>query len=322
MTQAGTPGPPLRRPRARAARRVIGAALVVAAAGLGAWLVGSAARVLVATDPLPAHADAIVVLSGSTSDRVLEAARLWHAGIAPRVVLGREQLPPGGAALRARGVRLPESHELAQQALVALGVPADAIRVLWKRARSTRTEANILGRWACATGVRSLVVVTSPSHTRRARLLLRDALGPRIALAVRPARDRAFSTRRWWRNRRAAKDVLSEWQKLAHYWLRERWSMRPCGGLPRRQRLAAATRRSGASSPRACISRTMSQPPMNFPPTNTCGIVGQLVKAFTASRFSASARTSTALKGRPISCRTSTVAAEKPHMGKRGVPFM
>src|SRR5205823_4235767 len=85
---------------------------------------------------------------------------------------------------------------------------------------------------------------------------------------------------------------------------------------------APAARSSGASPPRACISRTMSHPPMNFPPTYTWGIVGQLEKRLIASRFSGSASTSTALKGTPTSLSTCTVAAEKPHIGKLGVPFM
>src|SRR5437867_304521 len=93
----------------------------------------------------------------------------------------------------------------------------------------------------------------------------------------------------------------------------------------RLRRVVVVTSRApsrGASSPRACISRTMSHPPMSFPPTYTCGIVGQLEKRLIASRFSGSASTSIALKGTPTSLSTCTVAAEKPHIGKLGVPFM
>ena len=80
----------------------------------------------------------------------------------------------------------------------------------------------------CRSGVRSLVVVTSPSHTRRARLILRQVLEPRVLLAVRPAPADYFPPQ-WWKRRAAAKLVLSEYQKLAHYWLRERWQLRACG---------------------------------------------------------------------------------------------
>ena len=65
----------------------------------------------VVADPLPPHADAIVLLAGSVSDRVLEAARLYHAGVAPAVLLTRVHVRPAAAALRARGVRLPEEHD-------------------------------------------------------------------------------------------------------------------------------------------------------------------------------------------------------------------
>ncbi len=189
---------------------------------------------LVVADPLPPRADAIVILAGSVPDRVLEAADLYRAGLAPRVVVTRERLHRGDAALRARGVRLPEGDELTVTALARLDVPPAAIVRLERRAGSTEGEAATIARWACAHHLARLVVVTSRAHTRRARLILREALGPRVALTLRPSRHDAFAARRWWRDRRDAKLVLSEYEKLAHYWLRERWLIAPCGGLRRR----------------------------------------------------------------------------------------
>ncbi len=265
-------------------RGIVAAVLALAATMA---LVLAAGRFLVIADPLPERADAIVVLAGSVRDRALEAARLYRAGIAPRVVVTREPLPPGDIALRGAGVELPESDALLRRALGGLGVPPVAIVTLRRRAQSTASEARTIARWACARGVRRLVVVTSPSHTRRARLVLARALGPGIDLAVRPSGAR-FAAGHWLTVRRDAKLVLSEWQKLAHHWLWERWQLRPCGGLRRRKATAGAagTDQAGfataaftsdASSPLACISRTMSQPPTNLPPTNTCGIVGHFV---------------------------------------------
>jgi len=301
--------------------------LLLAAAVLAALAVTAgraAGRFLVVANPLPARADAIVMLAGSLSDRVLETARLYHAGVAPLVLLTRERLRPGAPALRAHGVFLPEEHELAKRALGELGVPAAAIRVVARRATSTTTEARAIARWVCGHGLRDVVVVTSPSHTRRARLILAQALGPGVSLTVRPAPAALFPAEHWWQRRRAMKEVLMEYEKLLAYWLVERWTIEPCGGLrrPTAQRASTDWRIKGASSPLACSSRTMSQPPTNFPPTKSCGIVGQFVYALTPSRFSASARMSIALNGTPISFSTSTVAAEKPHIGKRGVPFM
>jgi uncharacterized SAM-binding protein YcdF (DUF218 family) len=102
-------------------------------------------------------------------------------------------------------------------------VPPRAIVTLRRRAQSTASEARTVARWACARGFDRLIVVTSPSHTRRARLVFERALGPDVALTMRPAPDDSFAGDRWYRVRRDAKVVLSEWQKLAHHWLRERW---------------------------------------------------------------------------------------------------
>ena len=199
---------------------------VLVGAGLTAAILG-AGRLLVVSDPLPARADAIVVMAGSIADRVLEAADLYKSGLAPRVVVTRERLPRGEVSLRARGVRLPESSEQTLAALHALGVPPSATIVLPGRTRSTDSEARTIARWACAR-VRSLVVVTSRYHSRRARLILRQALAPEIRLALRASRYDPFDAERWWNDRRDAKAVLSELEKLTHYWTREFWLIEPC----------------------------------------------------------------------------------------------
>ena len=219
----------------RSARRGLRLAVAGVLLGLGGLaILLEAGHGLVVADPLPSRADAIVVLAGSISDRVLEAADLYRAGLAPRVVVTRERLRRGELLLRAHGVRLPQNDDLTISALEALGVPRAAIVRLGRRDGSTAREARTIARWACAHRLRSLIVVTSRSHTRRARLILRRALGPTIALSVRPTRYDSFTASRWWRVRSDAKLVLREYQQLAHFWLRERWVIEPCGGLRRR----------------------------------------------------------------------------------------
>src|SRR5262245_9338544 len=207
------------------------AAVVLAAAAVLAFR--GAGRALVVADPLPAHADAIIMLAGSVSDRVLETARLYHEGRAPLVVLTRERLARGAAALRARGIRLPEDHELTKEALIGLGVPPTAIHTLAGRALSTVSEARTIARYVCKRRLRSVIVVTSPWHTHRARLILAQALGSGVRLTMRPAPAALFPADRWWANQRAAKDVLTEYEKLAYYWLVQRRRIAPCGGLRR-----------------------------------------------------------------------------------------
>jgi uncharacterized SAM-binding protein YcdF (DUF218 family) len=188
-----------------------------------------AGRFLVVSDPLPAHADAIVVLAGAPPARLLAAADLYRSGLAPRVLLTRERRTPATVTLAAQGVAPTAPHDEARQLLFGLGVPAEAVTVLDGRAYSTSSEARLIVRWACRTHARTLVVITSPSHTRRARLILRRLGGPGLRVVVRSASADYFPRRHWWRNRRASKLVLSEYQKLANYWLRERSGLRPCG---------------------------------------------------------------------------------------------
>src|SRR5262249_52905358 len=95
-------------------RRALTAMLLVTAAAVlsGAWPLPRLGTFLVVSDPLPDHADAIVVMAGTVADRALEAVTLYTAGRAPRVVITRERLRRGVQTLRRRGVQLPENEEL------------------------------------------------------------------------------------------------------------------------------------------------------------------------------------------------------------------
>src|SRR5438034_1150572 len=61
-----------------------------------------------------------------------------------------------------------------------------------------------------------------------------DLYGAGLALAMRPSRYDAFAPARWWHVRRDAKLILSEYEKLANYWLTESWRIAPCGSLRHR----------------------------------------------------------------------------------------
>ena len=120
------------------------------------------------------RAEAIVLLGGAVqpllvgevrgrlhrgSDRVWEAARLWHAGCAPRVVVsagGRIELPVLAAESAAIGALL-----------VDLGVPSGAL-VLEAESRNTQGNAAFSREVLAPLGVRRVLLVTSAWHLRRA----------------------------------------------------------------------------------------------------------------------------------------------------------
>jgi uncharacterized SAM-binding protein YcdF (DUF218 family) len=199
---------------------VIGAG-AAAYAGRGA-LLGAVGGFLIVQDE--AHpADAIVVLSGSLPDRILEAVDLYQAHLAPRIILTREQPLPGSAAARARGATLPEHHEQNISIAEQLGVPADAIAVMPTPTTSTLAEITALVAYLKQQGVHSILLVTSKLHARRARLTFHAVAGPDLQIAVCPSRYDPFSVERWWHERAFIRRVVIEYGKLLNFLLIDRW---------------------------------------------------------------------------------------------------
>lgn len=181
---------------------------------------------LIHADP-PERVDAIVVLAPSL-DRILEAANLYRAGYAPVVVLTREGRNLAEQLLIDRGLT-KSGEERRRDILHALGVPLDAIVILEGFVGSTADEATFFAEWARTRPVRSVMVVTSPLHTARARLTFRHALEDLgIEVVVRPSTLDDFRADSWWQTRGNLRNGVVEWQKLLYYLVVE---------LPRRPRV-------------------------------------------------------------------------------------
>jgi len=179
-------------------------------------------RFLIVQDA-PEAADAIVVLSGSLPDRIMEGADLYTAKLAPRIILTREGLPPGLAALRARGGDMLERHEQNIEIAQQLGVSKDAITVVTTPAWSTSTEAKAVVDYLRAQGIRSILLVTSKAHSRRSSLTYHDLAGDDLRITVCPSRYDNFPPDKWWYHRPYARHLLFEYLKLLNYVGVDRW---------------------------------------------------------------------------------------------------
>lgn len=177
---------------------------------------------LVEHDP-EVPSDAIVVLSGSLPDRVLHGVDLWRAGLAPLLVLTRETELPGLAELRARGLDIPERHELNREIVRQLGVPDEAVVAIEERAGSTVTEVAALLPELRKRGVRSILLVTSKTHARRAAAIFRAQAGDAVEVRVSPTPHDPFSADGWWRRREMARRVFTEYGKWINFLLVDRW---------------------------------------------------------------------------------------------------
>lgn len=159
----------------------------------------------VVEDPLE-RCDAIIVLGDDNfyAERATRASQIYRQGLAPIVVAsGRRLRPYAGIA------------ELIEHDLVERGVPKDKILRIAHDADNTREEANALAQIAKQKKWRSVIVVTSNFHTRRARYIFTHVFSEDVRIRISAARDGDFDPERWWEKRISVKDLAREMAAMA-----------------------------------------------------------------------------------------------------------
>ena len=166
---------------------------------LGDWLV--------LRDP-PTRTDAALVLGGDPYfERTGHAVRLLKKGLVTRLIFCGGEPGPGDHAT-----------SLMQHAR-ELGAPEGSLLVE-DRSHSTRESVEFALPLLQENRIRSLTLVTSPFHQRRTFLAARKSLGNEIRLVNSPADPSFWKHEGWWRDLWSAKVVLSEYIKLAYYFVR------------------------------------------------------------------------------------------------------
>jgi uncharacterized SAM-binding protein YcdF (DUF218 family) len=160
----------------------------------------------------PERADAIVVLSGDPR-RAFQAADLYQRGYAKEVYITVPRPDRYATLLAEHGIALPRSEDLFLRVLLERGVPAAAIHTLGRNLPSTRAEAETVR--AELAGSPKLLVVTSPYHIRRTRMIFTDAL-PGRELRFVSSRYEPYPVR-WWTDQTTAGDVMNELAKTLFY---------------------------------------------------------------------------------------------------------
>jgi uncharacterized SAM-binding protein YcdF (DUF218 family) len=158
-------------------------------------------------------ADAILVLGGNFA-RSFQAADLYRQGYARKIYISVPAREDQYRLLDEAGVAYPRDEEVMREVLLTRGVPASAIEYFGTDSISTAAEA-LAARALFGTGAPRLLVVSSPYHLRRARMIFCGAL---------PAADiRMIATRydpfppAWWKDQNAARNVLLELAKITFY---------------------------------------------------------------------------------------------------------
>ena len=213
---AGVTGFHNSQPRASRKRRVwIATAILLILVLAGIIVFRGIGRWLEVQDPLE-HSDAIVVLSGGMPYRALEAANIYHQGMAPQVWITRPANPSD--TLGTMGISFEGEESYSRAVLLHEDVPETAIRILAPVIVNTADEERVTISQMQATGASRVIIVTSPPHTRRVRTLWRKLAPAGLLLIVRPANEDGFDADHWWRTTKDAQAVLRETLGLLNAW--------------------------------------------------------------------------------------------------------
>ena len=164
-------------------------------------------------------ADVIIVLAGSF-ERSLYAADLYQRGLAPKILVSRPARERGARQLEELGILLPSEEDIHRRILLQKKVASADVDFFGTGSLSTFEEARSL-REKLGTNSRRLIIVTSPTHVLRARIIFNNALmtrGSNLQVVATPYDD--FDVY-WWRDQNSARAVILEFAKLAYYF---------CGG--------------------------------------------------------------------------------------------
>lgn len=199
-------------------RLIVALGLVFLLLWAAAWL---GARQLIVRSEL-ARADAIAVLAGSATykERIDFAAQLVKGGRGPRIVLTDDHERGSWSNVEQRN---PLYVDLARQRLRSLGIPDSQIDVVSAAGDGTHYEALRLREYAEAEKLRSLLVVTSAYHSRRALRELQTVFnGSQISLGLEPVPPGAQTPNpaTWWLHSLGWKLVPGEYIKIGYYWVR------------------------------------------------------------------------------------------------------
>lgn len=179
------------------------------------------AKCLIIEKPLE-KADAILVLAGSHTylERTQKAAELFKKGIAPRIFLTDDGEQSGWSRTERRN---PPFVDLARNSLIANGVPVENIEILEPKVSGTIYEARILAEKAKVESLKSILLVTSAYHTRRAfstfqKTFAENNQTTRLGIAAPPPGIQTPPPDYWWLSRFGWQIVAGEYVKSVGYW--------------------------------------------------------------------------------------------------------
>jgi uncharacterized SAM-binding protein YcdF (DUF218 family) len=151
-------------------------------------------------------ADLIVAISGGeTAQRTAEAVKLYNQNYAPKLLFS-------GAAQDKTG---PSNAAAMRTEAISEGVPAKDI-LIEEGSTNTVENAKQTAPIIHSLSAKSIILVTSPYHQRRASLNFRQILGPDIKIINHSATDSSWRKSSWWATPYTFGLTVSEIQKTLY----------------------------------------------------------------------------------------------------------
>jgi len=188
---------------------VIAFTLILALLYIGhGFILEKAGRYLYYKDEMK-PADVIVVLAGEETERVEYGVKLFKEGWARK-----DRMILAGGPL----VWKYTWASLMKEQAAFLGVPKNDILVEDK-SRTTEEDARYTKDILKKYEYKSLILVTSPYHSRRAARIFRKVMGDNIKVISAPSEESWFSFDEWWKRSRDRRSVFSEYSKFIYLWI-------------------------------------------------------------------------------------------------------
>jgi uncharacterized SAM-binding protein YcdF (DUF218 family) len=174
----------------------------------------------------PHKADLIVVLNGRDTERSLAAVDLYNKGYSNLIVMSRGAKQPGSEEFWKRvGYNFNEKIFF-QKAIEAMGIPEKSFQFIGNGVSSTYDEALATREFLKENGYKTILLVTSKWHSKRAYLTFRSALkDDGIKIVIQPSKYDAFRPDGWRKNENDAELVFYEYIRLIYYILTFRISL-------------------------------------------------------------------------------------------------
>jgi uncharacterized SAM-binding protein YcdF (DUF218 family) len=176
---------------------------------------------LIYQEPIPQQADVIVILANweDTIIRVKAGADLYKEEVAKMIFVPRMEQMAGLEEAKKQGINIPENRDLVVTTLQGLGVPLYAIETSSQEVTNTWDEALEVRSLVEQKHYKSVVLVTSKYHSRRAYLIFKDALKDKATVISVPSPYDSSNPESWWKRNEDAKRVILEYSKLlVYYW--------------------------------------------------------------------------------------------------------